>query len=1122
MNGAQNGEPHVKRRRISKDENEGPNGATSSIASVKDLRRSLGGKGDNKIDVRTGVQAFKEFLQSLGNSDQSSKSRKLQVLKTYLEEQSPEKSGLTINLPDLISTWNTAIESQNNSLLSSVPSVLALLIRVISSELELRDLGLDICKDLLQRDQLRFFDRGLTATKTKEHLISPCIRLLTEIVSFDGGTVAGLVYAKRDITLKRIDQFLNQRKAEADQNEQRSKKPSLRRIAQRYVIAILKYLTGKAKADLLTQGNLFKAFFQGIKSDEADIILDALEVLERNVAKDTTLTRSQKQRFWLYSTLVAIINLYSFEGIDAENEETTSKVQQQAHRLLRIICTSHDEGILRRQTGWYPHGMNPESQLIDGLGDDYIDLGLESRFATDRYADKPPIRNSQIAGFIQNLRPDDPAQMELLIEIFKVAPELVADYFSKKSAFPVEPKPTTQWLGFSAMVFSMIRLPVPTNCGWNTSEELPVVPPPTSVVIENVLPRPLDKAMLTRCLNLNHEIITLFAVRALSAAFEKLGDVLSMFDRAPGAGRFSWRQTSVKLKEAFSQRCPPIKDVITAYHRTAKMNHELHEPVTELLASYYKYLPDTAVAEKFDVSVALVDSLRRMEKRDGQHEENSLDQLTYLLEIAQASTDTKWWNKPENLDFSPFTSLLKVIAGTSQELETSRRIQRILTDLCIEHGLLNDEKSFKAFLASLTDESGNPVATQIFQAIDQCVGRLVRRPVQYEDFLMSLEVSQTSSIPRSLLAASMCEQCHFITQSIGTPLFLGWLNQFLYNLVVAGEGQELISGLRHYVLKKIPDAKGVFDRQTNTWSDAPGDLENDVEMTDMEHSKLSQKANPDEMLLKLFGPEEEHTASLSTLQKWEKQEVEAAITSGTVAGLVKCLLSDEDEIRRQAYLNIQRFMHKVQSSELAGWQAIYVALGETVESVKIIGLDNPLPSIIAELASRCIDVLNQPLNQMFAKVNKFLNKSPIWSPSKLCSYWVDQLLMQEPEHDDGYFEEALWLLQLLTASLKTHHDLELYRKAKIFERILAWSESPGLHERLQLKVYELVYKAAQVDHSNTLITRMGILGWLSFEGTKYGECGAIAGALHSVVMAKLAQEDFRQWSRLVNSSVAKC
>lgn len=1024
----------------------------------------------------------------------------------------PSNSGRTVSFLDLLAQWNTAVESQDESLLSAIPSVLALFLKVISTELDFRDCGTALCKDLLQKEQLRLLDRGLTATKTKEHLLSPCIRLLTEAVSFDAGAVAGLLYSKRDTTLKRIDQFLN-RKTAVEDKQKGSKKPSLRRITQRYVIANLKYQTAKAKTEIISDGTLPKAFLQGIRNDDGDIVLDMLDVIERDVLKGTSLTRSIKHRFLTYPNLTSIATLYTFED---ESEELTTKVQQAAHGLLRLACTSFEDGILRKQTGWYPLGSSPDARAIGGEEGDYIDLGLDSAFVPEAGPHKATIRNTHLAAFAQNLHPDTSTlQMELLVDIFKAAPEVVADYFTKKRTFPTDPKPTAQWLGYSALIFSTINLPVPEHCGWPAA--LPLMPPPTEVVIENILPRPLDRQTLTRCLNMNHELITLFAIRALSAGFRKLRDVLSIYQLAPASGLVFWQQASAKLEEEFAQRCPAMKDLIATYHRTSKTDPALHEAVVELIALYFKHLPDLAMTEKFDVSLALVDVLSRLEKQEDDGIRQSLvAQLTQLLEIAQTSSDTKWWNKPESLTYSPFTSLLQVLAGLADDTVEYIKMRDLLANVCLEHGILHNSRALAALMAVLARTDGGPVTDTFFHALDQCVGRLVRRPVQYQDFAWQHSQGEASEA-LSLLAAALSEQSRYFAESLSETTVLPLVNQLYANLEAVGENKSLLDRMRQHIVDSMPKEKAaeaakIMYASTTPWESdvsVPQTTKEGVQSTD---GRAGGSPSSNDVLMATFGETVSLDVPTSSLQKWEKQDVEEAIVSGTVTGLIKCLGSVEDEVKRQAFLGIQRFMHRLESSDYPGWQAIFGLLGELVETIRSVGIDEPLPSIVVELGVKCMEVLTQPLSRLFGKVNRFLSKAPAWNILKLPSYWVDQLLMQEPEFDDGYLEEATWLLQLLVGGLKMEQDLEIYRRASILERVLAWSAAPSLPNRLRQTVLELVYKASQLDSTNTLVTRVGIISWLDIQCTNHGTARALSSALKEMIKGKVVKDDFTRWT----------
>ncbi len=632
--------PKVKRRKLDSDT------PATKIASASDLHRLLTSPRNSLSGTKTAVQEFTDFLKAITSSEnREDRAKKLQILKVYSEEQLLTDPQAVF--PDVISIWSTAVENNNESILSLAPSALALYLKTISSHLEFREVGVSLCKSVLLKDQLRLLDRGLTATKTKEHLISPCLRLLTEVVSFDGGEVATLVYSRRDTTFRRLEVFLDQRTLSTDGSGDTRKRPTLRRIAQRYLLANLKFQSASAKGDIIEQGRILRSCLQNLKNDQADIIRDVLVSLENDIIKASSLTKGIKSRLFTTSNLLSLVNLYTVhEPLDELSSGRS--VRDQVDILLRLICTQQESGILQPQNAWYPAGSNPDKTFAVAVDPNRIDLGIGPSLGSN-YRAKFPVKNGVLSTFILGLRPElDRLQAALLLDTFRAAPELVADYFWKKSNFITEPKDTPAWLGQSAFLFSVIQLPVPTYCGWK--DVYASLPPPSSAVIESILPRPLDRPNTTRSLNLNHEVITLFAVRAVTVAFQKLKKVQLVYHAATSNVE-SWKQASSDLLSAFTQRCPLAKDVLSTFQRTPKSDEQLRGLIIELLTNYYQSLPHLMLLEKFDMSLALMDAINRAENdiEDPSLKSSRFSELENLIKIAQMSPDIKWWQKPGKL-----------------------------------------------------------------------------------------------------------------------------------------------------------------------------------------------------------------------------------------------------------------------------------------------------------------------------------------------------------------------------------------------------------------------------------------------------------------------------------------
>lgn len=596
-----------------------------------------------------GILSFKSLLGVVVyGEDIGDKKRKQEILLTYLQSQKPLEDDHTSNyLPDLIQTWSFAAQSNNDSLLSAIPAVLALLLKSISSLIDFRDYGTLLCKTLLRRDQLKLFDRAFTANKTKEHLISPCLRLLTEIVLFDGGSSARSLYVQRDITFKRLDTFLSLRKLSSEDSAKDARRPSVRSNAVWYLLANLKLQDKTAKAGILSQGKLFRSLFQDIKEDPPNIISEVLGVLKKHVVLDDTLPRAAKSRVLTDYTLGRIATLYGFDRKEDESESIKTTVRDLAHEFLLFICTALDHGVLTTQTGWYPPGATSvrTDLYAKDVGDDHIDLdGLTQSV---KYQGRVSVRNTTLAAFLQNLRPyADTQQTELVLAIFDAAPELIADYFFKKKSFSFEPKLTATWIGFSAFLFSTVQLPVPLYFGLKSAYG--DVPPPVPIAIESILPQPLSQKVLTSCLNQNVELITFFAVRLLTSAFLKLEVVLESLYAASVPNKDQWEQSALRLIAEFCRRCPEMKHVVTVFRSCPAENTMLREAATRLLLMYYKVIPQIALLEKFDISIALSVALSKIGEvpQDSESKGVRLLELDNLLEIAYRSPHMRWWHKP--------------------------------------------------------------------------------------------------------------------------------------------------------------------------------------------------------------------------------------------------------------------------------------------------------------------------------------------------------------------------------------------------------------------------------------------------------------------------------------------
>lgn len=578
----------------------------------------------------------------------------------YLQSTVPQEEDEASNsLSDVIQTWSFAAQSNHDGLLSAVPAVLALLLKTISGLIDFRRYGVHLCRALLRKEQIRLFDRGLTANKSKERLISPCLRLLTEIVTFDGGSSARTVHIQRDVTFKRLDIFLGMGSTSTKEAKGDRPRPSVRGNAVRFLLANLRMQDRTVKGEILYQSRLIRALFHGLAEDSSDFIREVLDSVKKSVILDASLARKHKSRLLTDWTLVQIARLYDYDEDDPAKEGQLS-ISDLAHKFLVFVCTTLDQGVLVEQHGWYPPGFERDKQEAE---EDNTALAHFRSKAPDRQLEKVPVRNMTLSSFLQGLRPyANIYHRRLTLAIFSAAPELVADYFFKKILFSFDPKLSATWIGYSSFLFAVVQLPSPETSG--------TVPPPAEIVLESIVPQPMSQKTLTKCLNQKTELITFFATRLLIIAFKKLRSIARVWDKQ---NNVLWTRAYLLLVTEFEERCPELRHVIAALRNVSKHNGMLREALLRLIVMYYKVTPQLALNEKFDISGLLTDKLSECDTENESDEGKGIHplELDHLLQIARRSPDMAWWHRPGKHYFCLLSD--RLLTGSWQKNYPCRR-----------------------------------------------------------------------------------------------------------------------------------------------------------------------------------------------------------------------------------------------------------------------------------------------------------------------------------------------------------------------------------------------------------------------------------------------------------------
>lgn len=981
-----------------------------------------------------------------------------------------------------------------------MPSTLTQFFQTTSNRVAFRDFGLSLCHSLLKRDQLRLFDRALSSPLSKDHLITPCLRLLTEIFSFDGGALASNVFARRDLLYRRLDGILGAVQA----GRAVAPNSSPHRAALAFLVANLKYLDAGAKSELITHGKLLYSAIRSLPSENTDIIVNVLNGLEQSVVDDETLSKQIKARCFNSSILSNLAKLYDYspEGADADSQR---RVRDALHQLLLQVCTE-TKGVLLPQSGWYPTGTTPEVLKPD---ENVIDLGLDS-YSLEDYTDTVPVKNGTISAFIHTLKPgDDILQANLVTSIFTAAPELIGEYFSRKREFPIPAADDPTWRGQFVFLFSVIQLPAPPNCGWH--DKAPGVPPPPSVVIESILPRPLGRTTVMKCFHMYEDVMALSFARLLTVTLEKLDSVLRMFQHAQSTS-WLWEQASGKIVSLVIERIPSLPEIIAVLQVHNQEDEQVLTAIVECIAMYHKVLPSTTMESKFDIGPTLSKAILRLES--GELDEARADllneQITHLLQIASLSPATKWFSPSSSDSVSPIVQLLKYCVRWPKSSIATQSLP-VLRDVLTSKGILDDRtRSLEALLFSLTLTAKWQPEPATYQFLDNCMMRTMHRPAQYLDQVQQIQCLVSDTKPLSLLACSVAGQWPFVVKNKGKKEIknlAGWVAKLFSALDAAGENFRVMSSLQEEMPTQTEGHEGsetALEKALTKQRKKPPTLPNPEPTPDAEGLEASElngtvesplpphSADPDVDFAKAFPPPPPIPESLTGLDRWINPDFGYEIQTGRLANLIRCLVSPDLEVRLQAFHTLQTVMHAVEQSTYPEKTQLHLLLGELSETIRTQGLSTMTstsspPSIVAELGIQILPVIADPASASYRKASRFLLQFPSWTMTRLLPYWLTTTFLAEPDADDSEVGhrnaqalEIEHLLDLLANCLRTALDADLFRRAHVFTRLFSYYLAPACSKSARRKILHVVLNAARVPSgSDTLITRAAVREWLA-------------------------------------------
>lgn len=1116
---------HVGKRQKTAYVHEAP--TSEDVHTSRQLRQLLSFEQDLR-QSRHGLQSFKVLLDGIANGEDGS-SQKLQLVVEYLQAVKPkdQEDEVPVYLPDLMEMWSMASQLGNENVMSAVAVVLALLLKVISGSVNLVPYGLGICRTLLQKRQQELLAKNLSSDKGKDFIISPTLRLLREAICLDGGALAAPIFRARNNTFKSLARNMGLRYL--GEGIEDAKRPSVRTNAIHFLLSSLRLLHVEAKRDILLQKDVVAALMRHLKDDPPHLLYAILDTLRACVVLDKKLSKDVKIKLLNSHSLTRIASLYGYvhDQVQPKNDSEGDRpsVEEAAHDFLIAACTDPAAGILRLQHGYYPEGVDPDALPLGVNAINTVDFGIDSIPWMSKFDDDVPARNSLLAEFIQTLRPwSNIRQSKLLITIFEAAPELVAQYFSRKKSFSFEPKLSATWIGYAALLYNVIELPIPSCFGH--SDGYARAPPPTSVVIGNIIPAPMTLKVMTRCLTNKSALISFYAIRMLVLALQKLARTLTMYREASSSQDSLWDEAARRLVDDFYQSIPDIKDIISHYRTISEDDLLQREATSRLLLLYYEVIPQLALRAKFDVSPLLLASIQKVEASNGVGEDSvmALIELEHLCTIAKYSPGMRWFARVSGASTSPFITLLRL--NVQKTMDTSKvELTNVLNSVADENQLVESRPHSPGIdpLVSALRKAGD-IETPIWGFLDNCAERCARSPIKYlemiEEQLDKVDVGEDEDALCCPLMMAIAEQIPFFVSSSpgksSLKMLVQLLSEFLGYSRAASVNTAFLSAAKELFAAGFEDkkiaAKLSIPKRSNPASRAQDTRNGEVATTEpnlsnglisnQQSSTASFKLSPQDLEERLAVPIP--SSKESALLKWSSKTPEEIVEEGYASSLIWLLASEHPSIRREALTNIAKMAAKIKESPYEEGEQVWLLLMELAETARgpILGSSGgdgdgqqqqqqPLPSIIAAFACRALDVLKNPLHCLYGKINAFLTSGPCWALDRvplMRAILEDEGPGAGSSRDGGdaahyhyhYYAELGWLLGLLLDGLRAPADVDLLHRRRVLERVLALPRNPYLGPGLRLRVLRLLYRLAGIPGgSDTAITRFGAVAWLA-------------------------------------------
>ncbi|KAL6940872.1 hypothetical protein ACO0QE_004790 [Hanseniaspora vineae] len=669
----------------------------------------------------------------------------------------------------LVQSWSLYAQINNHKKVTlSLNRLTAVLSKINQNAHDCPEQLYDICSEMVRSIVVNYTKTLYRAINNmRGSLTNPTLRLMTEIVTLQNGKHIDEFISHFDFSLPSLPKLLIPSKAElADVELTKTKNQhlTLRYNFIKFYAALISHSPAILRKDILIDNSkLMSNWFKYISKVDSDAVInEAIDLLTNCIVKEPSFKKSTKCK---------IVNEYILLNLHKLYYNGNAKIASKVNAFLILYSTDPVYGVAFENHKSWTADVDESSRQNNG-----------AQITVHNKSFK--LLNKILYTMLTQFKPwEDDTQCTTVIKILKHIPEFVSPYshYLMAAHGSHEPKMTSYWFGQTLLLSKMIKLPIPQSVFELDFDSLPSM----TVVLDNIMPLPITKAVLKKCLSNEVKLVQQMGCQLTVFILQKLANILELYTLQ------GWNKEKPALLNSVFGKLPELSDFTSLLNETYTNNSDnklLILTITKILNLYSKQFPSTT-------SVALPpnniysDLMAKSQQSDQPLSGIDLAILDEYLEFQQLNENYKWWNKDKS-GHSLFTALLRICSSGKTSVSMSAKISNLLNNL-VSHTLLFNQStllvpSVYALVESLRAvfSTDKPVPA-IWGLLDETVARCVRTPYKYID--ISTEYGFCSPFMVALL-----EQFKFVSKDAENyDVLMRWICILARDLLILGDSTKL-------------------------------------------------------------------------------------------------------------------------------------------------------------------------------------------------------------------------------------------------------------------------------------------------------------------------------------------